>query len=111
MDLADDIACGVPDPGDSIALRLVTEAQFRNQVRAEHCAGFTEARRQQAPGENSDPYEAMISGLFGGSDSRKRWIGRMVGHLITAFVFDESLSSRSPCFAGASQCHWRKPDS
>ncbi|QEU08926.1 anti-phage deoxyguanosine triphosphatase [Paracoccus yeei] len=96
MDLADDIAYGVHDLEDAIALRLVSEGQFRAQVTGDDCASFIEARRQKAPAESNDPYEAMVSGLFGGSDSRKRWIGRMVGHLITAVMFNEKPDFHEP---------------
>jgi dGTPase len=87
MDLADDIAYGVHDLEDAIALRLVSQGRFRDQIRPEQCASFIDARRQKAPAESNDPYEAMVERLFGGSDSRKRWISRMVGHLITAVEF------------------------
>lgn len=96
MDLADDIAYGVHDLEDAIALRLVTPEQFREQVRPETCASFIEARREKAPAESNDPYEAMVDGLFGGGDSRKRWISRLVGHLITAVVFVERPEFEEP---------------
>ncbi len=96
MDLADDIAYGVHDLEDAIALRLVAPERFRDQIRPEHCASFIDARRQKAPAESNDPYEAMVEGLFSGSDSRKRWISRMVGHLITAVKFDEKPAFSEP---------------
>ncbi len=96
MDLADDIAYGVHDLEDAIALRLVTPEQFRHRIPAADCMSFIEARRQKAPNESNNPYEAMVVGLFGGSDSRKRWIGRMVGHLITAVIFDEKPDFHEP---------------
>lgn len=96
MDLADDIAYGVHDLEDAIAMRLVTSELFRDQVPAEGCGSFIEARLRKAPAESNDPYEAMVAGLFSGSDSRKRWISRMVGHLITAVEFVEQPEFREP---------------
>lgn len=101
MDLADDIAYGVHDLEDAIALSLVSPQRFSEQIRPKDCASFIEARRKKAPAESNDPYEAMVSGLFGGSDSRKRWISRLVGHLITAVEFVEQ-----PQFA-AQLLRWR----
>lgn len=101
MDLADDIAYGVHDLEDAIALRLVSAEKFRDLVREDHCASFIEARRQKAPTESNDPYEAMVEGLFDGSDSRKHWISRIVGHLITAVEFEEIPIFSEPLL------HWR----
>jgi dGTPase len=96
MDLADDIAYGIHDLEDAIALRLVSREEFRDQIRPEICASFIEARRSKSPTESNDPYEAMVDGLFGSSDKRKRWISRMVGHLITAVEFEEKSEFSNP---------------
>lgn len=74
----------------------MTAEQFRLWIPAADCASFIEAHRKKAPNESNEPYEAMVAGLFGGSDSRKRWIGRMVGHLITAIIFDEKPDFLDP---------------
>lgn len=96
MDLADDIAYGVHDFEDAIALRLVMPEQFREQVPIDTCDSFITARRQKAPTESNDPYEAMVAGLFGGSGSRKHWISRIVGHLINAVEFIERPEFQEP---------------
>lgn len=101
MDLADDIAYGVHDLEDAIALRLVTPERFRELVPPAECASFIEARREKSPAESNDPYEAMIAALFGGSDSRKRWISRMVGHQVTAVIFMPRAEFQEPLL------HWR----
>lgn len=89
MDLADDIAYGVHDLEDAIALRLVTERQFRDLVPEESCKSFVEERRLKGPTESNAPYEAMVDGLFGDSNTRKRWVSRWVNHLITPARFIE----------------------
>ncbi|WP_237401168.1 hypothetical protein [Rhodovulum sulfidophilum] len=96
MDLADDIACGVHDLEDAIALRLVTERQFRGLVPKESCKSFVEERRLKGPTESNAPYETMVNGLFGDSNTRKRWISRWVNHLITPVCFIERPEFQKP---------------
>jgi dGTPase len=84
MDAADDIAFGVHDLEDALALRLVDEGSFRALVPEESCASFLSYLKQKYPQESeNNVYERLIGMLFGDGGERKRCIGRMVGHLIT----------------------------
>ena len=65
MDLADDIAYGVHDLEDAIALGLVTPDRFRARVTPEACAASMAAQRRKAPSEGPD--------LLEGDDRRTVW--------------------------------------
>lgn len=97
MDVADDIAYGVHDLEDAVALRLVTPQRFRDVVTRERAGSFIQAMRQKYPGEAADPYESMVCALFGDDKLRKRYISRLVHHFLTSAVlreeggFDEPL--------------------
>src|SRR3546814_7353439 len=84
MDLADDIAFGVHDLEDSLALRLIGEVEFRRCVPEERCGSFLSYLNERYPDESqSNIYERMVESLLGGGHVRKRIISRMVHYLVT----------------------------
>jgi len=80
MDVADDIAYGVHDLEDAIALGLVSEAQFRAAVLPEHCTSYL---------ETGSSYDQLVAGLFGDGESRKDGISRLVNHVLSAVHYAE----------------------
>ena len=96
MDVADDIAYGVHDLEDAIALRLVSVDRFREKVTPEACAAFLDTLARKYPGDADAHYEDMLSGLFGPADVRKRYISRLVHHLLTAARFKEDTRFEEP---------------
>ncbi|HZF95115.1 MAG TPA: anti-phage deoxyguanosine triphosphatase [Allosphingosinicella sp.] len=97
MDLADDIAFGVHDLEDALALRLIDEAQFRAGVGEASAASFLDALKAKYPGESdNDVYETMVRGLFADGGQRKRFISRMVHHLITNVVIHADDAFEEP---------------
>lgn len=82
MDAADDIAYGVHDLEDAIALRLVEREAFEHHVPREACAPFLEIARTRYAGEG-EPYASLVGMLFGDGGGRKRAIGRLVHFFVT----------------------------
>jgi dGTPase len=90
MDAADDIAYGVHDLEDAIALKLITETQFRDNISEDCCSSFLDALKVKYPKESAnDVYGKMVEGLFGDSGSRKHVVSRLVHHFITAIEYME----------------------
>jgi len=84
MDLADDIAFGVHDLEDALALGLIDEADFRAMVPEDRCTSFLTALKKKYPHETGNSvYETFVDKLYRGGRMRKRYISRMVHHLIT----------------------------
>ena len=75
MDVADDIAYGVHDLEDAIALKLVTAKDFERAVTAEASASFRQ------------PQDQIVAALFGPSHARKAMIGALVHHFIASIRF------------------------
>jgi dGTPase len=84
MDLADDIAYGVHDLEDAIALNLVTEMQFREFVKEPDCSAFLDVLKQKYSKEcGNDVYGHFVSSVFGDGKDRKHFISRLVHHFVT----------------------------
>ena len=97
MDLADDIAFGVHDLEDAIALELISEAHFRALVREESCGSFLDRLKERYRDEfGNDVYDGFVRALFGDGARRKRMISRMVNHLITSCRVEEDKGFEEP---------------
>lgn len=97
MDVADDIAYGVHDLEDAIALGLISEEDFRRLVPSEECPTFLDALKTKYPGESgNNVYDHFVTSLFGDSAVRKRFIGRLVHHFLTNVVIDTVAEFAEP---------------
>lgn len=84
MDVADDIAFGVHDLEDALALAIIEQEDFRRLVPEEHCGAFLSRLKEKYSSEfGNDVYEGFVAALFGAGGRRKRFISRMVHFLIT----------------------------
>ncbi len=85
MDLADDIAYGVHDLEDAIALKLILERDFRALIDESSAAPFLDVLRSRYKTEgHNDPYGSLVDNLFRrDGHARKRFIGRLVHHFVT----------------------------
>lgn len=81
MDVADDIAYGVHDLEDAIALGLVERDRFVGAIDETVCEGLLKALAER-PLEGGGAYNGLVGALFGAEGSRKRAIGRLVHHFI-----------------------------
>jgi dGTPase len=83
MDLSDDIAYGIHDLEDAIALGLIKENAFRALVAERDCAPFLNYLKERYPEEcGNDVYDYFTSKLFGHGNERKHFISRLVHHFI-----------------------------
>jgi dGTPase len=84
MDIADDIAFGVHDLEDALALQLIDERSFRSLAPEPRCSSFLARLKERYPEEfGNDVYEGFVAALFGSGDRRKRFVSRMVHHFVT----------------------------
>ncbi|MBN9495321.1 MAG: dGTPase [Alphaproteobacteria bacterium] len=99
MDVADDIAYGVHDLEDAIALGLISERTFRQAITPEKCGPFLYSLMQRYPEKNIDEasaFESFVNGLFGEGGGRKRSIGRLVHYFIVSTRIDTSDGFEDP---------------
>ncbi|MEM8695668.1 MAG: dGTPase, partial [Pseudomonadota bacterium] len=83
MDLADDIAYGVHDLEDSIALCLISEPSFRAEVTEDKCASFLDYLKSRYPTESqNNVYDIFVRDIFSDGRTRKRTISRIVNHIM-----------------------------
>ncbi|MFW1840108.1 anti-phage deoxyguanosine triphosphatase [Acinetobacter gyllenbergii] len=75
MELADDISYGIHDLEDAIALKLITESQWRSEI-FEHISHFTESEFVQN-------FQVYTERLFSDSNrERKHGISKLVGYFM-----------------------------
>lgn len=98
MDLSDDIAFGVHDLEDALALSLVARDEFEHYVPAAKCRHLLDWRNSAKPGGTAnDMYGGIIDKLFGNSADRKHAVSILVGYFVnhctiqTLDQFDEPL--------------------
>ena len=84
MDVADDIAYGVHDLEDAIALGLVGAGDFHASVPPGATASFDQ------------PHERIVAALFGPAHERKAMIGALVHHFIASATFAEDAEFETP---------------
>jgi len=96
MDVADDIAYGVHDLEDAVALGLVSKECFLAALQ-DKCGSFLDALKAKYPEESgNDVYSRMADGLFGDGSTRKHFISRLVHHFITAVEYAETPELQEP---------------
>lgn len=97
MDVADDIAYGVHDFEDAIALSFITEDDFRKFVKAEDCRPFLDLLNSKYPDEfRNDVYGGFVGKLFGHGGDRKRQISRLVHHFLTHIEWVDTGAFKEP---------------
>ncbi|CAM4251528.1 anti-phage deoxyguanosine triphosphatase [Kerstersia similis] len=88
MDIADDIAFGVHDLEDALAMDLIEPEDFRRHAPWEKCVCFLESLRERYAAEMAgktlpEIHDWLVDRLFGDGGRRKRFIGRLVHYFIS----------------------------
>lgn len=83
MDLADDIAFGVHDLEDALAMRLMDAEDVRELIPESVCSPFLDLLKERYPLEFGNDVHGGFIAALADEDRRKRCINRMVHHFIT----------------------------
>lgn len=91
MDLADDVTFGVHDLEDALAMGLMNATDVAEMIPEAACGSFLAYLKQRAPEDfGNDIHAGFVEALTRDQSTRKRTIGRMVGHLITSLQVETS---------------------
>ena len=97
VDVADDVAYGVHDLEDAVALDLIPIDVFRDYVTEEKCGRFLDAMKSRRPfDEHSDIYDRFVKELFAGGKKRKRIVGELVNYFVTNTTIAEREQFKEP---------------
>lgn len=94
LNLADDIANGVHDLEDAIALNLLDRHTFEEWF---ECGIHKQKLDWLLKKEFKNDLKNMVSELFDGTHLRKRTIGRIVGHFVNAAMISQTSSCELSC--------------
>lgn len=97
MDLSDDIAFGVHDLEDSLALSLITVDEFESYLSPEVCRHHLDwVNSRKREGSDNNVYVTMVTMLFGGGAERKHAISRLVGYFVEHCTIEELTEFQEP---------------
>ena len=97
VDVADDVAYGVHDLEDAVALGLISIDVFRNYVTKERCGRFLNAMKERrSVEEHGDIYDQFVKQLFANGRVRKRIIGELVNYFVTNTTITEQEQFEEP---------------
>lgn len=105
MDAADDIAYGVHDLEDALALGLVEEADLRHALAPGVLDCVVSALKQRGVEGVEASYDGVIAALFGKPGERKRIIGRLVHYLIRSTTIHQNEGFVEPLLATGLNMH------
>ncbi|WP_205479521.1 anti-phage deoxyguanosine triphosphatase [Sphingomonas arenae] len=82
MDVSDDIAFGVHDLEDALALTLISREDFESRVEPSTFDGYFDWMSRRKPGLHNDVYGDFVTMLFGPATARKHAVSRLVGYMV-----------------------------
>lgn len=97
MDLSDDIAFGVHDLEDALALDLISREQFEEHVPAKACKVYLDWLKARYPGEpEGDLHNGFVTMLFGNASTRKHAVSRLVAFFVTSCELEDRSEFEEP---------------